>query len=112
MSWRKSPSPSLNTRSGKLTKSGLLELPIQSEYYSTMPLTLEERTAEAMRLPLESRALLADRLVESLDSAELDDIQRLWTAEAIRRRDEIRSGEAQPIAGEQVLDEVRHLVRR
>ena len=55
-----------------------------------MPLTLEQLTAEAMQLPSESRALLADRLVESLDSAELEDIQRLWTAEAIRRRDEVR----------------------
>lgn len=63
-----------------------------------------------MRLPVESRALLADRLVESLDSAELDDIQRLWTAEAIRRRDEIRSGRVQAVPGEQVLDEVRCLV--
>jgi putative addiction module component (TIGR02574 family) len=77
-----------------------------------MPLTLEELTVEAMRLPLESRALLADRLVESLNSAELDDIQRLWTAEAIRRRDEVRSGRVQSIPGEQVMDEVRRLVGR
>lgn len=77
-----------------------------------MALTLEQLTAEAMRLPLESRALLADRLVESLDSAELDDIQRLWTAEAIRRRDEVRSGRVHSIPGEQVMDEVRRLVGR
>jgi hypothetical protein len=77
-----------------------------------MPLTLEQLTAEAMQLPLESTVLLADRLVESLDSAELDDIQRLWAAEAIRRRDEVRSGRVQAVPGEQVLDEVRRLVRR
>jgi putative addiction module component (TIGR02574 family) len=77
-----------------------------------MPLTLEQLTAEAMQLPIESRALLADRLVESLASAELDDIQRLWAAEAMRRRDEIRSGRVQSIPGEQVLDEVRRLVGR
>ena len=89
-----------------------LELLIQSESYLPMPLTLEQLTAEAMQLPLESRVLLADRLVESLDSAELDDIQRLWTAEAIRRRDEVRSGRVQSVPGEQVLDEVRRLVGR
>jgi putative addiction module component (TIGR02574 family) len=72
-----------------------------------MPLTLEQLTAEAMQLPLESRVALADRLVESLDSAKLDEIQRLWTAEAIRRRDEVRSGHVKSIPGEQVLDEVR-----
>lgn len=77
-----------------------------------MPLTFEQLTAEALQLPVESRALLADTLVESLDSAELDEIQRLWTAEAIRRRDEVRSGRVQSIPGEQVLDEVRRLVGR
>lgn len=77
-----------------------------------MPLTLEQLTAEAMQLSIESRALLADRLVESLASAELDDIQRLWAVEAIRRRDEVRSGRVQSIPGEQVLDEVRRLVGR
>lgn len=77
-----------------------------------MPLTLEQLTAEAMRLPVESRVLLADRLVESLDSAEGDDIQRLWTAVAIRRRDEVRTGRVESVRGEQVLDEVRQLVGR
>jgi putative addiction module component (TIGR02574 family) len=76
----------------------------------TMPLTFEQLTAEAMRLPIESRVLLADRLVESLDSAETDEIQRLSTDEAIRRRDEVRSGRVKAIPGEQVLDEVRRLV--
>jgi putative addiction module component (TIGR02574 family) len=77
-----------------------------------MPLTLEQLTAEAMQLPVETRVLLADRLVESLDSAELDEIQELWTAEAIRRRDEVRSGQVKSIPGEQVLAEVRRLVGR
>jgi len=77
-----------------------------------MPLTLEQLTAEAMQLPIESRVLLADRLVESLDSAKPDEIQELWTAEAIRRRDEVRSGQVEPIAGEQVLEEARRLVGR
>jgi putative addiction module component (TIGR02574 family) len=77
-----------------------------------MPLTLEQLTAEAMQLPIESRVVLADRLVESLDSAEPDEIQQLWAAEAIRRRDEIRSGQVQAVPGEQVLNEVRHLVGR
>ncbi|HEV7796890.1 MAG TPA: addiction module protein [Pyrinomonadaceae bacterium] len=64
-----------------------------------MPLTLEQLTAEAMQLPVESRALLADKLVESLDFVELDEIQRLWAAEAIRRRDEIRSSRVKSLPG-------------
>lgn len=77
-----------------------------------MSLTLDQITEEAMKLPADSKAELADRLVESLDSADPDEIQRLWSAEAIRRRDEIRSGKVKRIPGEQVLDEVRRLVGR
>ena len=77
-----------------------------------MSLTFEQLTEEAMQLPAESKVMLADKLVESLDSEQLDEIQQLWTAEAIRRRDEIRSGEVQSIPGEQVLEEVRRIVGR
>lgn len=77
-----------------------------------MSLTLDQITEEAMKLPADSKALLADKLVESLESEDLDEIQRLWSAEAIRRRDEIRSGKVQPIPGEEVLEEVRRLVGR
>jgi putative addiction module component (TIGR02574 family) len=77
-----------------------------------MSLTLDQITEEAMKLPADSKALLADKLVQSLESEDLDEIQRLWSAEAIRRRDEIRSGQVQPVPGEQVLEEVRRLVGR
>ena len=77
-----------------------------------MPMTLDEISEAAMRLPPASRALLADNLVESLETEELDEIQRLWSAEAIRRRDEIRTGQVKPIPGEQVIAEVRRLVGR
>lgn len=77
-----------------------------------MSLTFDQLTEEAMRLPAASRALLADKLVESLNSQELDEVQRLWAEEAIRRRDEVRSGKVQAVPGEQVLDEVRRLVGR
>ena len=77
-----------------------------------MPLTLEQLAEEAMRLPSASRALLAERMVESLDLADPDEIQRLWVAEALRRRDEIRSGEVKPIPGDDVLAEVRRIVGR
>ncbi len=77
-----------------------------------MSLTLDQLAAEAMQLPSASRALLAERIVESLDLADTDEIQRIWAAEAIRRRDEVRSGRVQPIPGEQVLAEVRRIVGR
>ena len=77
-----------------------------------MPLTLDQIAEEAMQLPPASRALLADKLVESLETEDLDEIQRLWAVEAVRRRDEIRSGKVNAIPGEQVIEEVRRLVGR
>lgn len=75
-----------------------------------MSRTLDQITEEALRLPAASKAVLADKLVESLEMEEPDEIQRLWSTEAIRRRDEIRSGRVQPVPGEEVLEEVRRLV--
>jgi F420-0:gamma-glutamyl ligase len=77
-----------------------------------MPLTFDQLTEEAMQLPATSRVLLAEKLVESLESEELDEIQRLWASEAIRRRDQVRSRKVQAVPEEQVLDEVRRLVGR
>ena len=77
-----------------------------------MSLTLSQLTEEAMLLPAASRAQLADQLVESLADAAADEIQELWTAQAISRRDEVRSGLVQPIPGEQVLADVRRMVGR
>ena len=77
-----------------------------------MPLTLDQLSEEAMRLPSEARALLAERMIESLDSEPEDEAQHLWAAEAIRRRDEIRTGRVQPIPADEVLAEVRRSVGR
>ena len=83
-----------------------------SGYHFAMVMSVDEITKEAIKLEPSARAALADKLIESLESEEPDEIQRLWAAEAIRRRDEVRTGKVQPVAGEQVLDEVRRLVGR
>jgi hypothetical protein len=77
-----------------------------------MATTVEQLAEQAMNLPAESRAQLADLLVESLDADELGRIDRLWLAEAKRRRDEVRSGRVETIAGDEALRKVRDLVRR
>ena len=72
-----------------------------------------ERVAEqAMRLPAESRAELADRLVESLDSEAIGRIDRLWLEEAKRRRDEVRSGRVKTISGADARRRVRRAIKR
>lgn len=77
-----------------------------------MPFTLNQLAEEAMHLPPASRAELAEKLVESLDFPGSDEVQPLWAAEAISRRDDVRSGRVQPVPGEQVIAEVRRIVGR
>jgi hypothetical protein len=72
-----------------------------------MATTVEELVEQAMNLPGESRARLADLLVESLDAEELGRIDRLWAAEATRRRDEVRAGLVETVPGEEALRKVR-----
>ncbi len=77
-----------------------------------MAMTLEQLTKGALALSGESRAMLADKLVESLDSGELTQIDQLWVAEAKRRRDEVRSGRVRTVPGPEALKRVRRAVSR
>ena len=72
-----------------------------------MNLTVEQIAEEALSLPSEARALLADRLVESLDPAEDGYVHQLWITEAHRRRDDVRSGRVQTIHGDEAMAQVR-----
>jgi hypothetical protein len=77
-----------------------------------MSMTIEQIAEEALALPSEQRALLADRLVESLDCSEQNRIDLLWIEEAKRRRDEIRSGQVKTIPGAEALAQVRRSLGR
>ena len=77
-----------------------------------MATNLDKLTEEAMALGSEERAVLADRLVQSLDGAELSHIDRLWLAEAQRRLDEIGNGLVETIPGDEALRRVRDLISR
>ena len=77
-----------------------------------MQITVEQIAEEALALPSEARALLADRLVESLDPAEDGYIHQLWVKEARRRVDEVRSGSATPIPGDAVFAQVSAAIKR
>jgi Putative addiction module component len=72
--------------------------------------SIEQLTEELLSLPNESRALLADKLVESLGFDTDSTVQEVWVAEAKRRRAEIRDGSVQPIPGEDALAQVRRLI--
>ncbi len=72
--------------------------------------SIEKLTEELLSLPSASRALLADKLVESLEFDTNPAIQAVWTTEAKRRRDEIRSGSVEAIPGDEALAQVRRLL--
>ena len=72
-----------------------------------MSMSVEQIAEEALALPSEARALLADRLVESLDPSEDELLRQLWADEASRRRDDVRSGRVQTIPGDEALARVR-----
>ena len=75
-----------------------------------MNMTVEQIVDEALGLPSEARALLADRLVESLDPAEDGYARQIWAAEALRRRDEVRAGLVKTVSGEEGLARIRRAV--
>ena len=72
-----------------------------------MSLTIEQLAEEALALPASVRAQLVDRLVESFDPVEDVPFRELWAAEAVRRRDEIRSGRVQAIPGDLAIRSAR-----
>lgn len=76
-------------------------------------MTIEQLASEALSLPNEARALLAEQLVESLDvSAPTSRLDELWAAEALRRLAEVRSGRTQTLSGEEAAARIRQAVDR
>ena len=72
--------------------------------------SIEQLTEELLSLPSASRALLAEKLAESLEFDIDPIIQAAWTTEAHRRRNEIRSGTVQALPGDDALAQVRLLL--
>ena len=76
-----------------------------------MSIPVENITEAVLALPSDARALLADRLVESLDPITDEDVRASWVAEAARRLDEVRSGKVKTIPADEVLARIRALVK-
>lgn len=68
-------------------------------------MTTKELIAEATSLPVEERALLADTILRSLNSPD-SEIDKKWSAVAMRRLSEIRSGAVKPLPGEEVFGRI------
>ncbi|HEX2201686.1 MAG TPA: addiction module protein [Longimicrobium sp.] len=74
-----------------------------------MAMRFEEVESAALQLPRTERARIAERLIASLD--EDAEIEQAWLDEVERRVREVDAGEVQLIPGDQVMDEIRALLR-
>lgn len=68
-------------------------------------MSLQEIEAQALRLPLEQRAALAQHLIASLDEA--GDAEQAWADEAAARDAALRTGEAVAIEAGEVFASAR-----
>ncbi len=77
-----------------------------------MAVALKQLEDEVMRLPARARARLAERLIASLHQEPVDsDAEKLWTAEAHRRADELARGKVKGVSAEKVLRKARASLR-
>ena len=77
-----------------------------------MPMSIEEILSEVQVLPNESKAILAEKLVVSIEEKIDPQVTKFHLAEVKKRRDEIRSGKVQPIDGEEGLVKVRAIIEQ
>ncbi len=72
------------------------------------PQTIEH---EALELPPEDRAKLAQKLLLSLEVLSEDESEQIWLVEAERRARELDSGDVEPVSAEEVRRKARALLR-
>ena len=72
-----------------------------------MATEFERLRDDLLTLPVDSRASLAQALIESLDDSVDENAESLWLEEIRKRDAEIRSGTAKLKPAEQVLREAR-----
>jgi putative addiction module component (TIGR02574 family) len=68
---------------------------------------LDQISKEALELPLSSRVLLAEQLLDSLDQTDQKRIEALWAGEIERRLARFDRGEAKSIPGAEVFRRIR-----
>jgi putative addiction module component (TIGR02574 family) len=76
-----------------------------------MATPLEKVEQDALSLPPEQRAFLADHLLSSLGGEVLSDVDAAWIAEAERRYQEYKDGKRTPIPAADVFAEADRLLK-
>ena len=72
-----------------------------------MPGVIDKVFDDALALPSESRVLLVDRLLKSLNLPTDKETDALWVYEAERRVSQIEQGEVMLIPGDKVFAKIR-----
>ncbi len=72
---------------------------------------LPDLEAEALKLPIDERAHLAETLLESLDALSEEEHRRLWTEEAMRRDAELDADSSRARPAEHVFRDARARLR-
>ncbi len=70
-----------------------------------MSLSLKKIEEEALRLPDEERALLAEHLITTLDTGEDLNAEKAWIAEAEKRYETYKEGKLKSKPAEEVFEE-------
>jgi len=65
----------------------------------------------AMSLDIRDRAVLAEKLLASLEEVSEDEADHLWAEESQRRLDQYRAGRAQAVSADDVHAKVNRLLR-
>src|SRR5688572_565922 len=71
-----------------------------------------ELLSEALQLPAEGRAALADSLIDSLDSEVDEDAEEAWRIEIDRRIQELDRGIVRAVASDDARRQIRAALRR
>lgn len=74
-------------------------------------MNLQQIETEALTLPEEERAALAQKLILSLDPSGNTDLTDEWLAEAMRRAVELDNGTVKAIPADEVREKAKALLR-
>lgn len=66
----------------------------------------EDLIEEALSLPVEERARVADLILQSMNPPD-PSVEEKWAAEIRRRIEEVESGKVKMIPGDEVFEEIR-----
>ena len=77
-----------------------------------MPKNLDKIYEETLNLPDESKAILAERIIDYLETHINPDIERIHLDTVKRRKDDIKKGKVKPVSGDDAAVMVRKIISK